>query len=61
MTEATYDVIGIGNAIVDVLAVTGESILAQHGLDVLPLDEEQRRLSIGGGIPPPQGPSLHLR
>ncbi len=33
MTEATYDVIGIGNAIVDVLAETEESFLAQHGLD----------------------------
>jgi sugar/nucleoside kinase (ribokinase family) len=33
MTEATYDVIGIGNAIVDVLAETEESFLARHGLD----------------------------
>jgi sugar/nucleoside kinase (ribokinase family) len=32
MATAQYDVIGIGNAIVDVLAQTDEAFLAQHGL-----------------------------
>jgi sugar/nucleoside kinase (ribokinase family) len=32
MAEAGYDVIGIGNAIVDVLARTDEGFLARHGL-----------------------------
>ena len=32
MATAQYDVIGIGNAIVDVLAQTDEDFLARHGL-----------------------------
>ena len=33
MTSATYDVIGVGNAIVDVLSPTEDAFLSQHGLD----------------------------
>jgi len=33
MTSATYDVIGVGNAIVDVLSPAQDAFLAQHGLD----------------------------
>ena len=33
MTSATYDVIGVGNAIVDVLSPTEDDFLARHGLD----------------------------
>jgi sugar/nucleoside kinase (ribokinase family) len=33
MTSATYDVIGVGNAIVDVLSPTEDDFLSQHGLD----------------------------
>jgi sugar/nucleoside kinase (ribokinase family) len=33
MTSATYDVIGVGNAIVDVLSPTEDDFLTQHGLD----------------------------
>lgn len=33
MTSATYDVIGVGNAIVDVLSPTEDAFLTQHGLD----------------------------
>src|SRR3981189_654634 len=32
MTEAKYDVLGIGNAIFDVLVRTDESFLAAHGM-----------------------------
>lgn len=33
MATATYDVIGVGNAIVDVLSPTDDAFLVQHGLD----------------------------
>jgi len=33
MTSTTYDVIGVGNAIVDVLSPTEDGFLTQHGLD----------------------------
>ena len=33
MTSATYNVIGVGNAIVDVLSPTEDAFLTQHGLD----------------------------
>ena len=33
MISATYDVIGVGNAIVDVLSPTEDEFLTQHGLD----------------------------
>ncbi|MDA1323916.1 MAG: adenosine kinase [Proteobacteria bacterium] len=33
MTSATYDVIGVGNAIVDVLSPTEDDFLTRHGLD----------------------------
>ena len=33
MTDATIDVLGIGNAIVDVLADADDSFLSRHGLE----------------------------
>ncbi len=33
MTSATYDVIGVGNAIVDVLSPTEDDFLTRHGLN----------------------------
>ena len=33
MSSVTYDVIGVGNAIVDVLSPTQDTFLAEHGLD----------------------------
>ena len=32
MTQATYDVLGVGNAIVDILAQTDEAFLESHGM-----------------------------
>ncbi len=32
MTATTYDVLGIGNAIVDILAKTEDGFLAEHGM-----------------------------
>ncbi len=54
MTEATYDVIGIGNAIVDVLAETEESFLARHGLDkgVMTLIDADRAKSLYDAMAP---------
>ncbi len=54
MTEATYDVIGIGNAIVDVLAETEESFLARHGLEkgVMTLIDADRAKSLYEAMAP---------
>jgi sugar/nucleoside kinase (ribokinase family) len=48
MTEAKYDVLGIGNAIFDVLAQTDEGFLAAHGMTKggMALIDEARALSI---------------
>src|SRR6266446_3544956 len=48
MTEAKYDVLGIGNAIFDVLVRTDESFLAAHGMTKggMMLIDEARAASI---------------
>ncbi|WP_029583994.1 adenosine kinase [Bradyrhizobium sp. URHD0069] len=48
MTEAKYDVLGIGNAIFDVLVQTDEGFLAAHGMTKggMALIDEARALSI---------------
>src|SRR6266705_3176072 len=48
MTSAKYDVLGIGNAILDVLVQTDESFLAAHGMTKggMALIDEARALSI---------------
>ncbi len=48
MAEAKYDVLGIGNAIFDVLVQTDESFLASHGMTKggMALIDEARALSI---------------
>src|ERR1039458_4276243 len=48
MTEAKYDVLGIGNAIFDILVQTDESFLATHGMTKggMALSDEARAISI---------------
>src|ERR1700742_3854685 len=48
MAEAKYDVLGIGNAIFDVLVQTDEKFLADHGMTKgsMALIDETRALSI---------------
>src|ERR1700751_595855 len=48
MTSAKYDVLGIGNAIFDVLVQTDESFLAAHGMTKggMALIDEARAVSI---------------
>src|SRR3978361_555192 len=48
MTTAKYDVLGIGNAIFDVLVQTDESFLATHGMTKggMALIDEERAISI---------------
>src|SRR6266566_7890846 len=48
MTEAKYDVLGIGNAIFDVLVQTDEGFLGRHGMTKggMALIDEARALSI---------------
>src|SRR6202171_5428562 len=48
MTSAKYDVLGIGNAIFDVLVQTDESFLSQHGMikGAMALIDEDRAASI---------------
>src|ERR1700748_611724 len=48
MTAAKYDVLGIGNAIFDVLVQTDEGFLAAHGMtkDAVTLLDEARAASI---------------
>ncbi|MFN3314666.1 MAG: adenosine kinase, partial [Hyphomonas sp.] len=48
MSQATYDVVGLGNAIVDVLARADEAFLADHGIvkDVMQLVDEPRALEL---------------
>ena len=48
MTEAKYDVLGIGNAIFDVLVQTDESFLGRHGMTKggMALIDEARAISI---------------
>src|SRR5260370_35915880 len=48
MTSAKYDVVGIGNAIFDILVQTDESFLKQHGMikGAMALIDEARAASI---------------
>ena len=48
MTSAKYDVLGIGNAIFDVLVQTDESFLSTHGMTKggMALIDEARAVSI---------------
>jgi sugar/nucleoside kinase (ribokinase family) len=54
MTSAKYDVLGIGNAIFDVLVQTDEGFLAAHGMTKggMALIDEARALSIYGDMGP---------
>src|SRR3981081_1429021 len=58
MTEAKYDVLGIGNAIFDVLVRTDESFLAAHGMATgcMALIDEARALSIYNDM----GPAIEM-
>ena len=50
MTQAKFDVVGLGNAIVDVLARADDAFLARHGIqkDVMQLIEEPRAEELTG-------------
>jgi sugar/nucleoside kinase (ribokinase family) len=56
MANATYDVIGVGNAIVDVLSPTEDAFLQEHGLDkgmMTLIDTERARAlydAMGSGV-----------
>ena len=56
MSNATYDVLGIGNAIVDVLASAEDHFLARHGLakgamQLIDSDEAERLyLAMAAGV-----------
>ena len=54
MTTAKYDVLGIGNAIFDVLVQTDEAFLARHGMTRggMALIDEARALAIYGDMGP---------
>ena len=54
MTSAKYDVLGIGNAIFDILVQTDESFLAQHGMikGGMALIDEARALAIYDAMGP---------
>src|SRR5437016_13696535 len=54
MTSAKYDVLGIGNAIFDILVQTDESFLAQHGRTKggMALIDEARALAIYDAMGP---------
>jgi sugar/nucleoside kinase (ribokinase family) len=54
MTSAKYDVLGIGNAIFDVLVQTDEGFLGRHGMTKggMALIDEARALSIYGDMGP---------
>ena len=54
MADTRYDVIGVGNAIVDVLAPVEESFLAEHGLDkaMMTLIDGERGHALYEAMPP---------
>src|ERR1039458_2031230 len=58
MTEAKYDVLGIGNAIFDILVQTDESFLATHGMTKggMALIDEARAISIYQNM----GPAIEM-
>ena len=53
MATATYDVIGVGNAIVDVLSPADEAFLAKHGLakGMMTMREDAIIKALNGEIP----------
>jgi sugar/nucleoside kinase (ribokinase family) len=54
MADTRYDVIGVGNAIVDVLAPVEESFLTEHGLDkaMMTLIDSERGHALYDAMPP---------
>src|SRR6202042_3262282 len=58
MADAKYDVLGIGNAIFDVLVQTDEGFLAAHGMSKggMALIDEARALSIYNDM----GPAIEI-
>ena len=55
MTSAKYDVLGIGNAIFDVLVQTDEGFLVSHGMTkggMAPASREQYRELVMPGLVP---------
>ena len=56
MTETRYDVLGVGNAIVDVLASVNDAFIEQHGLakDAMLLIDEDRAQALYEAFPPAQ-------
>src|SRR3982075_1449570 len=54
MTETKYDVLGIGNAIFDILVQTDESFLGRHGMTKggMALIDEARAAAIYGDMGP---------
>lgn len=54
MTETSYDVLGVGNAIVDVLAQVDEAFITTHELakDAMLLIDEERATSLYAAFPP---------
>ena len=58
MTATTYDVLGIGNAIVDILAKTEDGFLAEHGMSkgAMALIDESRAAAIYQAM----GPAIEI-
>lgn len=56
MTETRYDVLGVGNAIVDVLASVTDAFIEQHSLakDAMLLIDEERAQALYEAFPPAQ-------
>ena len=56
MTDTRYDVLGVGNAIVDVLASVTDAFIEQHGLakDAMLLIDEERAQALYEAFPPAQ-------
>jgi hypothetical protein len=49
MTDTRFDVLGVGNAIVDVLASVNDAFIEQHGLAkdaMLLIDEERAQAAV---------------
>src|SRR3954469_19154640 len=62
MAEAKYDVLGIGNAIFDVLVRTDEEFLARHGMTKggMALIDEARALAIYGDMGKDSGAAVEM-
>ena len=63
MTDTRFDVLGVGNAIVDVLASVDDAFIEQHGLakDAMLLIDEERAEALYEAFPPAQGNLRRLR